>query len=145
MTKLLLEGNIALFLCCHSAITNCVYLVDMFKNKVCVSTMITNMKMHRTKCINIIKNTLCSHFKADLLNDVSVLKLLGISIIYYSNILKKIVSTYLGLVEIKECDAEHIVLAIKNLLRTKNLKLINLIAIGTNNASVMTGINNGVN
>ena len=75
-------------------------------------------------------------------NDISVLKLLGISIIYYSNILKKIVSTYLGLVEIEECDAEHIVLANKNLLRTKNLKLINLIAIGTNNASVMTGINN---
>ena len=78
-------------------------------------------------------------------NDIGVLKLLGISIIYYSNILKKIVSTYLELVEIEECDAEHIVLAIKNLLRTKNLKLIDLIAIGTNNASVMTGINNGVN
>ena len=70
---------------------------------------------------------------------------LGISIIYYSNSLKKIVSTYFGLVEIEECDAEHIVLAIKNLLRTKNLKLLDLIAIGTNNASVMTGINNGVN
>ena len=78
-------------------------------------------------------------------NDISVLKLLGISIVYYSNILKEIVSTYLGLVEIEECDAEHIVLANKNLLRAKNLKLINLIAIGTDNASVMTGINNGVN
>ena len=29
-------------------------------------------------------------------------------------------------------------------MRTKNLKLTNLIAIGTDNASVMTGINNGV-
>ena len=65
-----LEDNIALFLCCHSAITNCVCLVDMFKNKVCDSKMITNMKMHRTKCTNIIKNTLYSHFEADLLNDI---------------------------------------------------------------------------
>ena len=65
-----LEGNIALFLCCHSAITNCVYLVDMFKNKVCDSKMITNTKMHRTKCTNIIKNALCSHFEADWLNDI---------------------------------------------------------------------------
>ena len=65
-----LEGNIALFLCCHSAITNWVYLVDMFKNKVCDSKMITNMKMHCTKCTNIIKNTLCSPFEADLLNDI---------------------------------------------------------------------------
>ena len=81
----------------------------------------------------------------DKSDDISVLKLLGISIIYYSNILKKIVSTYLELVEIEEYDAEHIVLAIKNLLRTKNLKLINLIAIGTDNANVITGITNGVN
>ena len=102
---------------------------------------------------------MCSHFEANLLNDIgknkfsllidesndiSVLKLLGISIIYYSDIHKKVVSTYLGLVEIEECDAENIVLAIKNLLRMKNLNLTNLITIGTGNASVMTGINNGV-
>ena len=115
--------------------------------------------MHRTKCTNVIKNTLCSHFEADLLNDIgknkfsllidesndiSVLKLLGISIIYYSDIHKKVASTYLGLVEIEKCDAENIVLAIKNLLKMKNLKLTNLIAIGTDNARVMTDINNGV-
>ena len=58
--------------------------------------------------------------------------------------IKKVVSTYLGLIEIEECDAENIVLAIKNLLRIKNLKLTNLKAIGTDNASVMAGINNGV-
>ena len=115
--------------------------------------------MHQIKCTNVIKNTLCSHFEADLLNDIgknkfsllmdesndiSVLKLLGISIIYYSDIHKKVVSTYLGLLEIEECDAENIILAIKNLLRTKNLKLTNVTAIGIDNASVMTGINNGV-
>ena len=114
--------------------------------------------MHRAKCTNVIKNTLCSYFEADLLNEfgknkfsllidepnVGVLKLLGISIIYYSNIHKKVVSTYLGLVEIEEFDAKNIVLAIENLSRMKNLKLTYLIAIGTDNASVMTGINNGV-
>ena len=62
------------------------------------------MKMHQTKCTNVIKNTLCSHFEADFLNDIgknkfslltdesndiSALKLLGISIIYYSDIHKK--------------------------------------------------------
>ena len=127
----------------------------MFKNKVCDSKIVQNIKMHRKKCTNVIENMLCSHFKADLLkdiaknkfsllihesNDISVLKLLGISIIYYSDIHKKVVSTYLGLIEIEECDAENIVWGIKNLLRTKNLKL----AIGTDNASVMTGINDGV-
>ena len=41
-----LEGNIALFLCCHSAISNCDHLVDMFKNKVCDSKIVQNIKMH---------------------------------------------------------------------------------------------------
>ena len=117
-----LEGNIALFLCCHSAISNCDHLVDMFKNKVCDSKIliITNMKMHRTKCRNIIKTTLCSHFEADFRkdigksnfsllidesNNISVLNLLGISIIHYSNMHKKVVSTYLELAKIEECDA----------------------------------------
>ena len=91
-----LEDNIALFLSCHSAISNCNHLVYMFKNKVCDSKILTDMKIHQTKCTNIIKNILCSHFEADLLkdigknkfsllidesNDKSILKLLGISII----------------------------------------------------------------
>ena len=91
--------------------------------------------MHRTKCTNVIKNTLYSRFEADLLNDIdknkfsllidesndiSVLKLLGISIIYYSDIHKKVVSTYLALVEIEECDAENIVLTIKPIENEKS-------------------------
>ena len=46
-TKTSQEGNIALFLCCHSTITsNYDHLVDMFKNKVCDNKIVQNMKMH---------------------------------------------------------------------------------------------------
>ena len=117
------------------------------------------MKMHRTKCTHIIRNTLCEHFRTDLRQDIgdgrfsilidestdiTVHKLLGISIIYYSMSKKKIVSTYLELTELTACDAEHIVIAIKNVLNSNKLSLKNLAAIGTDNASVMTGINKGV-
>ena len=111
-----LVGNIALFFCYHSAISNCNYLVDMFKNKVCDSKIVTNMKMHRTKYTNIFKNTLCGHFEADLLKDIGknkssllidksdniiALKLLGISIIYYSNIRKRLYQLILGWLRLK--------------------------------------------
>lgn len=154
-----LEASISLFLCCHSAISNCDHLVDMCKNNISHNKAVSDMKMHRTKCTNIIKNTLCRYFQTDLQedigennfsilidesNDITVHKLLGMSIIYYSNSERKVVSTYLGLIELESCNAEHIVSGIKIVLNSNKLKLMNLVAIGTDNANVMVGINNGV-
>ena len=68
--------------------------------------------------------------------DITVVKLLGVSIIYFSNI-EKVVSTYLGLIELEACDAESIVNAIKTMLNYKELNISKLAAIGTDNASVM--------
>ena len=76
--------------------------------------------MHRTKCTNVIKNVLCNHFEADFLknigknkfsliidkaNDISLLKLLSLSIIYFSNGEKKVVSTIFVLIEIEMRNA----------------------------------------
>ena len=87
--------------------------------------------MCRTKRTNNIKNALCRHFQTDLRedfgdnkfnvlidesSDMAVLKLLGISIVYHSNSERKVVPTYLGLVELEACDAEHMVQAIKTVL-----------------------------
>ena len=83
---------------------------------------IAEFRMHRTKCLSI-KNVPFKHFKDDLLadneagkfsllidesNDISILKLLCVFIIYYSKLQKKIVTTYLWLVELMQCDAKHI-------------------------------------
>ncbi|KAF2879095.1 hypothetical protein ILUMI_27072 [Ignelater luminosus] len=57
---------------------------------------------------------------------------------------QKIVSTYLDLAELHECNAEGIVSAIKKTLKRFDLRLENLMGIGTDNASVMVGVNNGV-
>ena len=154
-----IEGSLAMFLCCHCAIRNCDHLVDLLKNNVCNNKAIDEVKMHRTKCTNIIKNVLCPHFEEDLRcdvgsnkfsllldesNDISVIKMLGVTIIYFSDKTGRVVSTYLGLVHLEKCDAESIVIALKELLSLKKLNLKNLSAIGTDNASVMIGINNGV-
>ena len=88
-----IEGCINIFFSCHCAITNC---VDMLKNFFYNYMAIDDVKMHRTK---IIKNVLCHHLKKELTddigsnklcllldedNDISIIKLLGASLIYFS-------------------------------------------------------------
>ena len=77
-------------------------------------------------------------------NDITVNKLVGIVIIYYSEKLGKTVSTFLNLVKLEQGDANHTESAVKCKLTSKNLNLNNLLAIGTDNASVMVGVNDGV-
>ncbi|KAK4294470.1 hypothetical protein Pmani_032903 [Petrolisthes manimaculis] len=123
------------------------------------SSAAKNMKLHRTKCKNIVVNVLAPHFTESLRQDIggsrysllidestdiSVVKILGITVRYFSKGLQKIVSTYLGLVEIADGTAVSIVLAIKNLLQNVELEPQNLVGVGVDNATVNTGINNGV-
>lgn len=115
--------------------------------------------MHRSKCTYIICNSLAPHFEKSLLNeignqpfsllidestDISVLLFLGISIMYFNQDMGKIVSTYLSLVELESCNADAITHAVLTTLKEKNLNIKNMVGLGSDNASVMVGINNGV-
>ncbi|CAG9792674.1 unnamed protein product [Diatraea saccharalis] len=117
------------------------------------------MHLHRTKCSYIIKNCLSPHFKHDLKQDIgsgkfsllldestdiSITKYLGLVIIYYSLKAKKITTSFLKLAPLTECTADGIVSALKDTLIEFGLDCKNMSGIGTDNASVMTGINNGV-
>lgn len=117
-----------------------------------------DLRVHRTKCTNIIKNALAPHFIKEIVSDlgdqeyslllestdISVSKLLGISIRYFSRSLKTIISTFLGLVELEDGTANSIVNGVKGLLFALNIEIKKMIGIGTDNATVMTGTNNGV-
>ena len=77
-------------------------------------------------------------------NDSTVNKSSGITVIYYSDRHKKVVHSYLDMVFLeKKCDADATVNAIKSALAEKNGHK-NLLTIGTDNASVMIGLNSGV-
>ena len=41
-------------------------------------------------------------------NDISIIQVLGVSMIYFSHASNKVESTYLGLVELEKCDASSI-------------------------------------
>lgn len=54
------------------------------------------------------------------------------------------VTTFSALEELRECNAQAIVDAIKSALQEYNLNIKKLNGIGSDNASLMVGINNGV-
>ena len=47
-------------------------------------------------------------------NDISIIKLVGESVMYFSHASNKVESTYLGLAQLKTCDASSIATALKN-------------------------------
>lgn len=153
------EAQIAMFIAEHCALRVVDHLTDMCKACFGGSKGCKDLKLKRSKCSALICNVIAPHFKQELIddignrkfsliidesNDISVTKLLGIGIRYFSASRKKFVTTFLDLVELIECNADAICDAIKISLDNHGLKLQKLIAIRTDNASVMTGVNNGV-
>ena len=59
-----------MFIRCHCAITNSDHMVDMLKHNIFTCKAIDDVKMHRTKCTNIIINVLCPHFEKVLIDDI---------------------------------------------------------------------------
>lgn len=153
------EGRLSLFVAEHCALRTVDHLSEVCKSCFSDSKGCKDLKMKRSKCSAIVCNLLAPHFVQDLRtdigdskfsllidesNDISITKLLGIVIRYYSASKKAIIVTYLDMIELNECDSETICNALKRSLENNGLELNNLIALGTDNASVMTGVNNGV-
>lgn len=152
------ESSLAMFVCAHCSIMAVDHLSKLCKHRFGDSKS-GDFRVHRTKCTNIIKNVLAPHFNEEIVSDlrdqeysllldestdISVSKMLGVSIRYFSRSLKTIISTFLGLVEIEDGTANSIVNGIKGLLLVLNIEIKKMIGIGTDNATVMTGTNNGV-
>ena len=58
-----IEGCIAMFFSFDYATTNCDHMVDMLKHNIYNCKATDDVKMHCTKCTDIITNVLCPHFE----------------------------------------------------------------------------------
>lgn len=76
--------------------------------------------------------------------DISVSKHLGVVIGYFSEKQGTILLTFFGLTELESANARGLATALVNMLEKSGIRLHNLLGIGTDNASVMAGINNGL-
>ncbi|XP_029639437.1 uncharacterized protein LOC115214381 [Octopus sinensis] len=66
----MLETNLAMFICCYSSFNSCDHLIELCKNYMSDSDIISKVKLHRTKCANIVRQALAPHFDGDLISDI---------------------------------------------------------------------------
>lgn len=152
------EGKLALFIAAHCSIRTIDHLSPLCKNSFKCDAA-DYLQIHRTKCTGILQNILGPYFQKELVKDVgscsyslildestdiSVVKYLGIIIVYYSITKQEIIHSFLELAELETSDAEGITNTILEVLKKYNLDIKKLRGIGTDNASVMTGVNSGV-
>ncbi|MGH0137865.1 UNVERIFIED_CONTAM: hypothetical protein FKN15_067983 [Acipenser sinensis] len=144
------EAFLALYIAEHSAVQSVDHLTELCRARF-KDSHAPALKLHRSKCTAIINNVLGPHFVSepvadvgegpfslliDESNDISVIKVLGIVIRYFSAKRKQIVSRFLSAVELEDFTADGIVSALKNCIATLGLDLKKLTGIGTDNASV---------
>uniref|UniRef100_H2ZUB5 DUF4371 domain-containing protein n=1 Tax=Latimeria chalumnae TaxID=7897 RepID=H2ZUB5_LATCH len=142
------ETFIALYIAEHSSLCSVDHLTEICKVRF-GDLHALSLKLHRSKCTAIVNNILASHFITELVSDVGdgpysllldesndILKVLGVVLRYFSN-KKKIVSRFLSLVALETFNTDGIVAALKKCIS-------DIVLEGTDNASVMTGINNGI-
>ena len=141
------EGKLCLHIAEHSSFATVDHLSSVCSSSFTDSKVAKDIKLHRTKCREIIVNLLAPHFVSELCADISE----KYSILIdestdkdFSKSLESVVSTHLGLIEIKSGTADSIADAIIKLIEDLNLQTRNLLGIGVDNASVNTGRNNGV-
>jgi len=118
------------------------------------SQILSDFKIHRTKCSMILKNVVALCLLDNLVQDVGDSlffiiidestdvasdKLLCTIIKYFSNQRRNIVITFYRLILISQYNAERLFNAVKNQLIIDNLCINNLIRIGIDGANVMVG------
>uniref|UniRef100_A0ABD2WDM7 DUF4371 domain-containing protein n=1 Tax=Trichogramma kaykai TaxID=54128 RepID=A0ABD2WDM7_9HYME len=143
--------TIAAFIACHASFRTMDHLCDVLKATV---PGMSDFKMHRTKCSNVINNVIAPNVLLDLISDigkmpfslivdestdVSVHKYMCICIKYFSVAKKKIVTNYLGIIQLDRADAQSLYDALVEYAETINLQLSQMIGIGTDGGSNMCG------
>ena len=148
------ELKLAAHIACHSSVNTITHL-----GEICQSISGKTIQIHRTKCSALIRNVLAAEFSSELFSDVRSVpysliidestdvgteKQLAIVVRYFSNQHSKIITTFLGIINITSGTAEAIFQAIVDFLRSKNIPIENCIGLGTDGCNTMVGQNNSV-
>ncbi|KAK9696675.1 hypothetical protein QE152_g31420 [Popillia japonica] len=75
---------------------------------------------------------------------MSVNQYLCLSVRYFSEVKAKVVTTFLGIVEVKDANAVGLANTLTDYIRKTGLKVENLLALATYGASVLCGSKNSV-
>ena len=144
------ELTMTLFAACHTTFRAVDPLCQILQLKFGKAAL----KLHRTKATHLVKKILGPYFRSELKTDLkdapfsllvdestdqSTVKLVAIAVRYYSNSLKKIVSTYPGMEELPHADAISLEAAVRRIMEEWSLEGKNMVGLATDVASVMVG------
>lgn len=148
------ELKLSVFIAEHSSLNTIDHLSELLPQIDPKSQILSNLKIHRTKCSMILKNVVAPCMLNNLIQDIgdslfSIVidestdvandKILCTMIRYFSNQRRNIVTTFYRLILVSQCNAESLFNAVKDQLIVDNLCIDNLIGIGMDGANVMVG------
>lgn len=122
-------------------------------------SILENVKLHRTKCMALLKNVVSLAFFEDLIDDlkdskysllidestdVSVTKLLCMCVKYFSKREKRVQTSFLGIIPVISTTGESLFNAITTFLSENNIDIRNCIGLGTDGANNVSGEVNSV-
>ena len=117
-------------------------------------SILENLKLHRTKCMSLIKNVISLALFEDLLDyirgakysllidestDVSVTKHLCMCVRYFSQKEQTVITAYLGIIPVVSTTGDSLFDAISNFLKVNNIDIHDCIGLGTDEANDVSG------
>ena len=157
-TKDLERRRFELRLSLHTALKSSFRSMDSLSEIIKDETK-NDIKLHRTKCMNLVRQVLGPFFKKELkqdlidtpfsigideTTDVSVKKQMSFTVRYYSKRFSTIKETFLGMVEIEGGDANTLTSCVQEVLADWNLIGSFFVGLGTDGASPMIGKHHSV-
>ena len=148
------ELKVAAHIACHSSISTVNHLGELL-----CSISGKDFAIHRTKCTVLIKQVLAPSMENDLRKDIgencysliidestdiTAHKQLCVIVRYFSRSLKRIVSSFLGLITLESGTAIAIFNALMSFLKSKNISPDKCVGIGTDGCNTMYGNTNSV-
>lgn len=156
------EIKLAVFVACHTAIKSVDHLTELINiNSPTAgsSSENFNLQLHRTKCTAIINNVIAVNILKqqvedmkdmpfsiiiDESTDVACIKHLCICCRYFNNRKNKIVTQFLGLVQVTSTTAEDLYQHLVDFFKNVDIDLSKCFAIATDGASNLCGVNNSL-
>ncbi|XP_029443390.1 uncharacterized protein LOC115083609 [Rhinatrema bivittatum] len=148
------ELKYACFVACHCAVSTVDHLWELT-----AAMHNEDIRLHRTKCTALICNVLAPCLLEELVQDISKVpyslivdestdvsstKQLCVVVRYFSRALNRMVSTFLGLIDLESETADGIASSVLGFLKKLNLDFSKCIGIGTDGCNVMIGTHDSV-
>ncbi|KAK3932768.1 Zinc finger MYM-type protein 1, partial [Frankliniella fusca] len=148
--------KLAVFIAMHCAVQSIDHLGEIL-TVLGKGSPLEKLRLHRTKCSKLISNVVAPVFLTEIKNDigdspyslivdestdVSTTKFMALCVRYHSKKHKKMVTDFLGIIQVHSCTGVDLAKAVVEYLQVIGLILGNLHAIGTDGAANMCGANN---